>query len=197
MSQAVILNLDLAVTDVGVVETNDIEALELDDELAAILQAEVQTQLKQFQQETQLQQAQLAQTRQALAQAIEQVKQTQAEAIEEMRRQAVDLALAIARKVIAQEIKTQQVEIDPIVLEALQQLPTRGEIVIHLNPEDLQRSGFVEEAQNAHTQDLKFISDPNIPLGGCLIESVEGSVETTIESSLKKVGKTLRAPEGE
>lgn len=197
MSQAVILNLDLAVTDVDVLGANNPGAMDFDDETTARLQAEVESRVREFQQNIELQQAQLLQTNQALTQALEQVKQIHAQSIEEMRHRAVDLALAIARKVIAQEVQAQRVEIDPIVLEALQQLPTRGEVVIHLNPEDLQRSGFAEEAQNAHTQDLKFISDPSISPGGCLVESIEGRVDATIESSLKKVGEVLRTPEGE
>jgi len=198
MSQAVILNLDLAVTDVGVVGDDEPEeVLELDDKIEVRLRAEVESQVQQFQQQSELQQGQLAQARQALTQAMEQIKQIQAQGIEEMRHQAVDLGLAIARKVIAQEIQAQRVQIDPIILGALQQLPTRGEIVIHLNPEDIKRSGFAEEAQNAHARDLKFVSDPNISPGGCLVESIEGSVETTIDSSLKKIGETLRTPEDE
>ena len=198
MSQAVTLNLNLAVTDVGVVGAEEPEEdLELTDKINARIEAKVQAQVQRFQQQAELQQAQLAQTRQALSTAMTQVKNVQAQAIEEMRHQAVDLAMAIARKVIAQEIQAQRVEIDPIILGALRQLPTRGEIIIHLNPEDVKRSQFAEETQSAHARDLKFIADPEIAPGGCLVESVEGSVETSIESSLKKVGEALRQPEGE
>ncbi len=196
MSQAVILDLDLAVTEVGILG-DEPEELELSDEIKAKLMAEVQAQVQQFQQQMELQQAQLTQTGQALSKAIEQIKQIQTQAIAEMQGQAVELALTIARKVIAQEIQAERVEIDPIITDALQQLPARGEITIHLNPDDLKNSGFAKEAQEINTRDLKFVSDPEIAKGGCRVESVEGSVESSIESSFQTIGQTLRAAEGE
>ncbi|GEM_PF-2013384 len=195
------LQLELPVADVGlVVDEPELEqdrniSAELREQIEAELQERFDARIAQGQQQVIAERAQLAQTQQALTQAAAQLSQLQEQALEELRNQGVDLALAIARKVIAQEIKAQRVEIDPIVIDALRQLPARGEIEIHLNPADLERSQFVAEATGAHARELKFVSDPDVAPGGCVVQSVEGSVESNIDSSLQKIGEVLRDTE--
>ena len=55
-----------------------------------------------------------------------------------LEKEVVELALAIARKVVCREVKTNQDVVVCVAKEALSRVEAPGEIIIRLNPSDLQ-----------------------------------------------------------
>jgi len=87
-------------------------------------------------------------------------------------------------------------EIQSIVKEALNNAPTRQDIVVHLNPEDLAECQRVLQNEPDGTlTDVKFVSDSNIGRAECLLESPKGIVESMINEHLDRISKALKKAE--
>ena len=79
--------------------------------------------------------AKARQARMALENALDQVGQLQVQLLKDAERQLLQLSVDIAQKILAQEIQTQQYQIEPIVKKALQhalQQPHRYHVTNHL-----------------------------------------------------------------
>jgi flagellar biosynthesis/type III secretory pathway protein FliH len=106
------------------------------------------------------------------------------------------LSVEIARKILARQVQNGDYEIESIVTEALTNAPTRQEVVVHLNPEDLilcQKAQ--QDEQNGALEGIKLISDPNIGRAECLLETPKGIVESLIDEHLERIGKALKTAE--
>ena len=95
-----------------------------------------------------------------------------------------------------QKVEDGAYEIESIVKEALNNAPTRQDIVVHLNPEDLAhcQKAQQDEPDGALTG-VKFVSDPNIGRAECLLESPKGIIESLINEHLERIGKALKKAE--
>ena len=155
------------------------------------MQAEFDARLQQARQGVEIERAQVVRSGEALAAAGLQVEELRGQLIEEMKQAAVDLAMTIARKVLAQRVEAGDFDIDPIVAEAIGNLPPHGEIVVRLSGGDLERCGLAGQAKETVGGRIRFVADQGVSPGGCVVESVEGRVESSVEDSLERVEKTL------
>lgn len=111
-------------------------------------------------------------------------------------KELVELALAIAKKVIAHEIKTNKESIKKIIKEALKQVAGSKKIKIKLGQDDFE---FVKNAKssflgiNDSIESIDFEADENITGGGCIIETNFGEIDASIEKQLQVVEETLRS----
>jgi len=106
----------------------------------------------------------------------------------------LDLAVEIARKVIAQAIEADRCRIEPIVREALARAPRQRDCVVHLHPDDL---SVLTEADEPATDlaHLELKADPRLGRGECVVETAEGTVEARIEDRLAQVRAAMNPPE--
>ena len=105
--------------------------------------------------------------------------------------QLVDLAVGIARKVLCQELQAQRYEIEPIVREALSGLDLRAGAVVHLNADDLRRSGL-SASEPGGEEAVRYLADPQVSPGECFVETPEGTVEATVEHQLARVSEEFK-----
>ncbi|MGD8501122.1 MAG: FliH/SctL family protein [Phycisphaerales bacterium] len=110
----------------------------------------------------------------------------------EHREEIAKLSVEIARKILTQKVENGDYEIESIVKEALKNAPSRQDVVVHLNPEDLTQC---QKAQQDEQSDafvgIKFVSDANIGRAECLLESSKGIVKSLIDENLERVSKAL------
>jgi flagellar assembly protein FliH len=132
----------------------------------------------------------LVQAREALEAAAQAVADLEAEAIRGAEQQLVDLALAIACKVLAQEIDNGRYRVEPIVQEALRQAPSRREVVVHLNPQDLAQC----QQGQAAPGNVRLVADVNVRRGECTVETAEGTVPATVVDRMEQVAAALKSP---
>jgi flagellar assembly protein FliH len=159
-----------------------------DDRLEAALEA--------HRRELAAQQSELAKTRTALEAGLEQISALREEMIREAETQLLDLALDVARKVLMQEIQAGRYEIDPIVKAALQRVPPRQDVVAHLHPEDWRVSQMAQGADpGSAAGSIRFVADPSIPRGECVLETIEGIVVSAVDDHLDTIADALK--EGE
>ncbi len=106
------------------------------------------------------------------------------------------LSMEIARKILMQKVEDGDYEIQSIVKEALNKAPTRQDIVVHLNPEDLAEcQKALQNEPDGTLTDVKFVSDSNIGRAECLLESPKGIVESLINEHLDRISKALKKAE--
>jgi len=110
--------------------------------------------------------------------------------------QIAKLSVEIARKILMQKVENGDYEIESIVKEALKNAPTRQDVVVHLNPQDLVQCQKAQQAEpSGELAGIKFVSDLNIGRAECVLESPKGIIESLINEHLERVGKALKKAE--
>ena len=110
----------------------------------------------------------------------------------EHREEIARLSVEIARKILMQKVENGDYEIESIVKEALNNAPSSQDIVLHLNPED------VEKCQKAQQDEpggvlagIKLVPDSNIGRAECLLENPKGIIKSLIDDNLERISKAL------
>ena len=112
----------------------------------------------------------------------------------QLEKEVVELALAIAQKVICREIATDKETVVCIAKEALAKVDDPGKIIIKMNPSDLQ---FINETKyqlsnlTADVNNVTFEAEENIQSGGCIIETELGEIDARIEKQLQAVKESF------
>ncbi|UCF42311.1 MAG: hypothetical protein JSV99_06775 [Planctomycetota bacterium] len=110
--------------------------------------------------------------------------------------QIAKLSVEIARKILVQKVQEGDYEIESIVKESLKNAPTRQDVVVHLNPEDLRRiQKLQQDNANGALAGLKFVADTNIGQAECLLETPKGIIESMINEHLEQIAKALEKAE--
>ena len=145
---------------------------------------------------------QIAPAAEALAAAAEGVLALRAELIEAGERRAVELALAIAAKVIGTTVAAGPEAVLEVVSGALRRTTERDRLVIEVAPDDLplvRESVDGLAAQLGGVGRIEVVAERRIARGGCIVRTGEGEIDATIDRQLERVGelvvRTLQAPE--
>lgn len=102
----------------------------------------------------------------------------------------VDLAIRIAKKIVAREVTIDREIALTLVKVSLAKLHNRSTAEVHLNSEDF---AFVK----AHIDKLDFrgsldiVEDNSISVGGCLIHTETGDIDARIESQFDEISHGL------
>lgn len=103
----------------------------------------------------------------------------------------LDLALAIAQRVVRSELTVKRDGILPIVRDALEVARGRKVLAIRVNPNDY--SGLAEHREElfASLEGARVVPDSEIEAGGCIIEVTTGLIDGRIESQLQEAARLL------
>lgn len=108
--------------------------------------------------------------------------------------QTVALALAIAHKVLDDELHTRPEQILTSVRSALAAAGTTGaqtRLLVHPDDAPLITRHLGERAEH---EGWLIVADPVITRGGCRLQSVDGDVDATLESRIHRVLDAMGAP---
>lgn len=125
---------------------------------------------------------------------IMEINAQRAELVRKAEPKVVDLALAIARKVIHTEIAENKDIIRELVRESIQRLKKREQVVVRVNPDDLEN---LKEYKNDlllvfnEIDELDIREDRNVARGGCLVETESSMVDSRLETRLDKIEKEI------
>ena len=131
----------------------------------------------------------------SLQQGLLQLKNLRQDTYQKLEKEVVELALAIARKVICREIEVDKEVVVGVAREALTKIEDPGKITIKLNPSDLQ---FISETKYqlsemiGNIDNVKLESEDSIQSGGCLVETDLGEIDARIEHQLQAVEESFR-----
>jgi len=132
----------------------------------------------------------------ALRDAVNKVNEFQENLFKEHKEQIAKLSVEIARKILMQKVQEGDYAIESIVEEALKNAPTRQDLAVHLNPEDLAQCQNLQQGDaTGPLAGIKLVSDPNIGRAECLLETPKGIIESLINEHLERIGKALEKAE--
>lgn len=132
----------------------------------------------------------------SIKEALIQLNAIREETYQQIEKEVVDLALAIAQKVICREISTDPETVVCVAKEALAKVDDPGKIKIKMNPSDLQ---FINETKYqlsnliADVNHVTFEAEESIQSGGCIIETELGEIDARIEKQLQAVEESFRS----
>jgi flagellar biosynthesis/type III secretory pathway protein FliH len=104
------------------------------------------------------------------------------------RRQVIDLALAIARRIVGEAVELDPELLDRIYRRALDEVGELGPVAIHVHPDDRSSSGIDELARGCGAV---VRPDPTVGRAGCRVEADGVVVEATLEAALHALGTEL------
>ncbi|HWR43169.1 FliH/SctL family protein [Sporomusa sp.] len=110
-------------------------------------------------------------------------------------RQVVEIALAVASKVLAREIEENPTTILPIVKEALGKVRDQDHIVIRVNPEDYEMVLMAKrdlQLMVGREHAVNVCADHIVPSGGCVIDTALGTVDARLDTKLEMVYKAIQ-----
>jgi len=131
----------------------------------------------------------------SLQEVLLQLSSIRKETYQEIEKDVVELALAIARQVICQEIAIDREIVVCVAREALAKIEEPGRIKITMSPSDLK---FIKETQSQLSNMIKKIDNvtleaaESIQSGGCIIETDLGEIDARIEKQLQAVEESFR-----
>jgi len=103
---------------------------------------------------------------------------------DELQNELLTLAVAMAQQLVRREIQVEPGEIIPVITEALALLPNHArDVVVHVHPED---AALIREllCDASDDSDWSVSEDPLLTRGGCRIESLNSSIDASLESRL-------------
>jgi flagellar assembly protein FliH len=106
----------------------------------------------------------------------------------------VTLALAVSKKIIGRELKSDKDIVYHTVQEALKQVADKAKIIIRVNPEDL--NNILSHTRELQMMDknfpqLEFMGDDKIASGGCIVQTRTGSIDGRIDSQLDEIERNF------
>jgi flagellar biosynthesis/type III secretory pathway protein FliH len=124
-----------------------------------------------------------------LAQSIEELASLRAELVHKTERQVVELAFAIARRVLRREIAVDGALLVTMARVALERLGDNTSATIRLNPDDYAMLGA--RAQVNEGSVVRIVPDPAVNPGGCLVQTDFGAIDAGIDAQLSEMASAL------
>ena len=125
-----------------------------------------------------------------LGETIDELAGLRRQILHQSEQQLVQLALALARRIVRRELAADDELLGALARVALERLGEARPATIRLHPEDFARStaGRLEQWAAAH---VSVVADPTVNRGGCLVESPFGFVDASIEAQLQELAGAL------
>lgn len=131
---------------------------------------------------------QLALTTRQLAATIDEISALRLGVMRRAERELIHLAVAMAQRIVRREMNIDPDLLLVIARVAIDRLGERAAAVVHLHPDDhaVLAKSTVEAAAT-----LELVADPDVPRGGCRIQSAFGEVDAGIEAQMRELSREL------
>lgn len=130
----------------------------------------------------------------ALEQAIRSVEQQRCDRQRDLEQQVVQLAVAIASKLVRDELAHQPEIPLRLLREALNLAAGSQRVIVRLNPVDLQLlESHIAPLLATFREGLQaeVVADPEVSRGGCLVQSEFGCIDQRFETQLARIQQEL------
>jgi flagellar assembly protein FliH len=125
-----------------------------------------------------------------LAQTVEELASLRNDVLRRTERQVVQLALAIASRILERELSVDRGLLLAMARVALDRLGEHAAATIRLHPDDF---AVVMAARGAEplSEQVQVVADPVVGRGGCLVQSDFGLMDVGIESQFRELARML------
>jgi len=116
--------------------------------------------------------------------------------LDELYPHIVQLAITIARRIVAAEIRQDRRVVERTVKAALEDLACHGELHVRVHPDDrpvVQDILQTDETLLGRLSNLRVIGDSSIERGGCIVESDYEIIDADIPTQLAQIHRSLPA----
>jgi flagellar assembly protein FliH len=112
-----------------------------------------------------------------------------------LEQQLVELALAVAAKVVAREVATDPTLVVGVVRDTLAELQEATIVRLRVNPDDhdLVAPHWERLSQQRGAEQGLLVADERVQRGGCLVETAIGRVDAQLDTRLGQVAETFTA----
>lgn len=125
-----------------------------------------------------------------LTETLEELTTLRQQMIHETERQMVQLALAIARRVVHREVSIDQDLLIAMARVALDRLGESAQVTVRLSPEDFEATAAVRSAQWTGTH-VTVVADARVGRGGCRVESEFGAMDAGVDGQIHEIARAL------
>ncbi len=125
-----------------------------------------------------------------LTHSLEDLTRVRSEMIRHTEKQMVQLALAVARRVVHREVSLDPNLLLAMMRVALDRLSDAARVTVRLHPADHQGAVAALAGQDSHAH-VTLSADPRIPRGGCRVESDYGDIEAGVDGQIQEVARAL------
>ncbi|MCG8467538.1 MAG: hypothetical protein MJB57_04920 [Gemmatimonadetes bacterium] len=101
------------------------------------------------------------------------------------------LAVGIARQLLAREVESDRDSVVDLVRRGLSHFPVGQSVAIRLNPVDLTLLSDVSGESATSRDDIRWIADPRVEPGGCVVEGPDRVIDGRVERALERVYRAL------
>jgi flagellar assembly protein FliH len=125
-----------------------------------------------------------------LTETLDELTSLRAQMIHQTEHQMVQLALAVARRVVHREISLDRDLLVAMARVALDRLGESAQVTVRLSPEDFEATAASRAAQWAGTT-VTVVADPRVSRGGCRVESDLGVMDAGADAQIQEIARAL------
>lgn len=135
----------------------------------------------------------LATTRTALEGVLAALQDAREAYVAAAEREVIELALAVAEKVLSASLAADPELVCNVVAGALRRVATGGGLVVELNPEDVELvRAWLAAGGSPASVAIELRAERRIPRGGCVVRTAEGEIDARIREQLDLAEEILR-----
>jgi flagellar assembly protein FliH len=131
-----------------------------------------------------------------LTETLDELTSLRAQMIHQTEQQMVQLALAVARRVVHREISLDRDLLVAMARVALDRLGDSAQVTVRLSPEDFDATAAARAAQWTGTN-VSVVADSRVSRGGCRIESDLGVMDAGADAQIQEIARALLGDAGE
>jgi flagellar assembly protein FliH len=125
-----------------------------------------------------------------LTQTLEELTTLRAQMIHQTERQMVQLALAVARRIVHREVSLDQDLLIAMARVALERLGESARVTVRLNPEEFAATAAARAAEWTGTL-VDVVADARVGRGGCRVESDFGMIDAGVDAQIQELARAL------
>lgn len=125
---------------------------------------------------------------QRLKQTVGELQSLRAEMIHKTERQVVELAIAMARRIVHREITLDRELLTAMARVALDRLGENANATIRLHPDDYAATAG---SQEQGTGVVRVVADPMVRRGGCMVHSEFGLIDVSADAQIQELATAL------
>jgi flagellar assembly protein FliH len=125
-----------------------------------------------------------------LTETLDELTSLRAQMIHQTEHQMVQLALAVARRVVHREISLDRDLLVAMARVALDRLGESAQVTVRLSPEDFEATAAARAAQWTGTN-VCVVADSRVSRGGCRIDSDLGVLDAGADAQIQEIARAL------
>jgi flagellar assembly protein FliH len=125
-----------------------------------------------------------------LTDTLEELTTLREQMIHQTERQMVQLALAVARRVVHREVSIDHDLLIAMARVALDRLGEAAQVTVRLNPQDFEATAAVRSSEWSGTH-VTVVADTRVGRGGCRVESEFGAMDAGVDAQIQEIARAL------